>query len=152
MGVTIVTSDVYCNMVAHTEAVASVPATSQPIWCGQIAGNAPWMTVCAILRITDDGDTQTKRWAAFQISHKWHVKLAFNSNIRQWNLHSLSCVRVKCETGCQIRIQNLWNLGAIFVDHGCYRYRTVWFQEKECHGFWKTILQLLQSMWYSSTV
>ena len=65
MSATIETSDVYCNMVAHTEAVASVPATSQPIWCGQIAGNAPGMTVCAILRITDDGDTQAKRWAAF---------------------------------------------------------------------------------------
>ena len=65
MGVAIETSDDNCNMVAHTEAVASVPATSQPFWCRQIAGNALWMTVYIILTITDDGDTQAKRWAAF---------------------------------------------------------------------------------------
>ena len=133
------TSDVHCNMVAQTETVASVPASSQPIWRDQVAGNAPWMIAHTIPAITDDVDTQAKRWAAFQISHKRHVELALNSDIRKWNLHPLSRVRVQCETGCQIRIQNFRNLGVIFVDHGCYRYRTDWFQEKERHGFWKKI-------------
>ena len=153
MGVTIKTRDVHCNNAAHIEAVASVPTTSQTIWRDQVAGNAPWMLVWTIPIITNDGDTQAKRWAAFQIPLKRHVELALNSYIRKWNLHPLSRVRVQYKAGCQIRIQNLRNLAVIFVDHGCYRYWTVWFQEKERHGFWKTKeLGFLQSIQYSSTV
>ena len=145
------TSDVYYNVVANTSAVASVLASSHPIWRCQVAGNAPWITACTTLTITDDGDTQAKHWAAFQISHKRHVELSLNSDKRKWDPHPLSWVQ--CQAGCWIRIKNLWNLCLIFIYHGFQRYRTLWFKGQESYGFWKeTYLGLVQNTQYSMCV
>ena len=111
-------SDIHYNMVANTIAMTSVLASSQPIWCHQVASNALRIIASTTLTITDDGDTQAKRWAALKISNKRHVKLALNSNIRERNLHPLIPVRTQCETGCWVRIQKLRNFGVISMYGG----------------------------------
>ena len=64
------TSNVYYDMAAHIEAVASVLASFHPIRREPVLGDATWINACVTLTITDGWDTQAKRWAAFQISHE----------------------------------------------------------------------------------
>ena len=111
-------SDIHYNMVANTIALTSVLASSQPIRGHQVAGNALRITAFTTLTITDDGDTQAKRWAALKISKKRHVELALNSNIRKRNLHPMIPVRTQCEAGRRVRIQKLRNFGVISMYRG----------------------------------
>ena len=64
-GGTRATSNVYYDMAAHIEAVASVLASSHPIRLDPVLGNVTWITACITLKIIDGWDTQAKRWAAF---------------------------------------------------------------------------------------